>query len=45
MRLILAGLISRYEMKMIPGQSEKTRFHAVPYLTALKYDIKVQLRK
>jgi hypothetical protein len=44
MRLILATLLRRYDLGLIPGQSHKMRVHVVPYFTSGKYLVAVKPR-
>ncbi|KAF7882809.1 uncharacterized protein EAF02_006172 [Botrytis sinoallii] len=44
-RLILATVIRRFELDLIPGQSHELKVHAVPYFKEGKYLMGVRVRK
>lgn len=41
-RLILAMLVRRYELELVPGQSHAMRVYLVPYFTAGKFLVGVR---
>jgi len=44
MRLVLATLVRKYDLSLVPGQSYEMRVHVVPYFTSGKYLVGVKSR-
>jgi cytochrome P450 len=44
LRLILATLLHRYELRVVEGQSTEMRLSIVPYLVAGRYEVDVRRR-
>ena len=44
MRLILAALIRRYELSLVPGQSHEVRVHTVPWFLQGFYNVGLKRR-
>ncbi|KAE9378887.1 cytochrome P450 [Stipitochalara longipes BDJ] len=45
MRLILARLVLRYEISLVPGQSHERRYHSTPWFVQGFYKVGIKLRK
>lgn len=44
MRLILATLLRRFKLRLVPGQSHEMRIHVVPYLKSGEYLVEIDPR-